>query len=291
MFFFLAVISMAAYAVQNTLLVHHVRKLDGLSVAIFRNFSLIVTMSPLLFLATRAEIFAVFQNWPLLLAASATGAISLTFSLWSIKFLPVGISLAFRRGLGAILMFVAGFLMFGETISLIEAGIVLLVILTTTWVTLIKNNFEHLNHRVRIGFLLAIICTIFGVITFSLMSLLAREAGPAATGYFWEMGIGICALMIGFGRQIFGGKKIAKISGKVFLKIALISWPTLIATGSFAYAVTLGPIGIANAIGTGGILVGTVMAHFLYREKLKKMQWILIFAIAAEIAIFKLLGY
>lgn len=44
MFYFYAIGSMLGYAVQQTLLVHHARKMDGLSLAFYRNISFVVIL-------------------------------------------------------------------------------------------------------------------------------------------------------------------------------------------------------------------------------------------------------
>ncbi|MCF7846651.1 MAG: DMT family transporter [Candidatus Gracilibacteria bacterium] len=291
MFFLLVVLSMVAYSVQGTLLAHHVRKQDSLSVAMYRNISLIVTMSPLLFLATRQELQMLPDFLPELLWSGFLGAVGLMFAFWALKFLPVGVNHAFRRALSVITMFVLGFLVFGEAISWYEAGLAGLIIATMIWLGLQKNNFAHIDHRAGTGALLVVFSALAAGGSFVLMGKMAREISPAVAGYFWEVSIGIFIVLIGLGREWIVRKPIVRISTREFGRIALVSWPTLVGTGAFAYAVSLGPIGIANAIGVGGILIGTLLAHFLYKEKLTSLQWILLLALAAEIAVFKLLGY
>ena len=56
LFLFLSVFAGSMYALQSTLLAKYSRALDGLSVAVYRNGSLMITMLPLLFFAGEEEI-------------------------------------------------------------------------------------------------------------------------------------------------------------------------------------------------------------------------------------------
>ncbi len=291
MFFLLAILAMIGYSVQGTLLARHVREFDGLSVSIFRNISLIVTMSPLLLLATREEIIAIQNFVPGLLWAGLTGALGLIFGLWSFKFLPVGIQNSFSKAFNVIIVFILGFLVFGETFVGAELILIFALVATIVWLGFQRNSFVHLDQRFEKGILLTFLCAIAASVSFVLMGKIARELSPAVAGYAWEVIIGIFVLLIGLGRQWFGGKPIARISARTWGKIALVSLPTLVGTGAFAYAMSLGPVGVANAIGAGGLFVGTLLGYLLYKEKLTRLQVFLIIALVLEIAVFKLLGY
>ncbi len=67
---------------------------------------------------------------------------------------------------------------------------------------------------------------------------------------------------------------ILSLNNLFYEKISLLSSPVLIGTGSFALAVSIGPIGIASAIGTSGLIISAILAHYVYHEKLKLSQWI-----------------
>jgi drug/metabolite transporter (DMT)-like permease len=292
MFFLLAVLAMIAYSVQGTLISHHARKHDGLSISIYRNLSLAVTMIPLLFLASR-ESFASLQDTQVIiefLIAGATGASALALSLWAVKFLPVGIKTVFGRLFSVVIVFILGFVFFGEIPFWEELFFVTLILIAGGCLAMQKNKFEHLDNNVTKGVLITFVSAVLAGFSFYFMSKLSREIDPFLSGYVWETLIGLFALLFGILRSGIGHTKIAKISWKEFGVITLVSWPTLVGTGAFAYAVTLGPMGIVNAIGAGGILVSILIAHFLYNEKLIRSQLFWVLVILVGLVGLKLMG-
>lgn len=275
MFFLLAVLAMLGYSVYGTLIAHHVRAHDGLSVAIVRNLGLIITMSPLLLLAEPGTIQRVPEFLPTLLIAASTGAIGLTLGLWSLKFLPVGIRTAFGRMFSVLLMFGAGLIWFGEVPTAIELVLAGVLIFGIAGLSLQKSITPTIDSRSWIGILLTLLSAIVTAVAFTTMSQVARDLDPFVAGYMWEGLIGVVALLFGLIRWIGWGTKIAEnINWHEIGRITLVSWPTLLGTGAFGLAVTLGPIGVANAIGSSGIFVATILGGWLYHEKMTHRQWL-----------------
>ncbi len=274
MFFALAVAAMLGYSVYGTLIAHHVRKHDGLSVATVRNLSLIVSMAPLLLLAN-PENFTYLPNFsPHLIAAGFTGATSLWLSLWSLKFLPVGIKSAIGRIASVIFVFFISWLWFHELPTFIEILWIIPLLIGGTVLATQKIKFDHLDSRTGFGVILILLASILCSISFVQMSDIARELDPFLAAYCWEISIGLWALLFGIIRWIICGKPLlGKIKLPEIGKIALVSAPTLIGTGCFALAVTMGSVGITNVIGTGGIFVSILLGHWLYHEKLTQKQW------------------
>lgn len=269
---------MIGYSIQGTLVVHHVRKHDGLSISIYRNLSLAITLLPLLLLA-RPESFYFLRDvsvWGEFLMAGITGASATILSFWAYKSLPVGIKTAFSSIFSVTIVFLLAFFFFGEVPLWKELFFVALILAAGAYLAFQKNDFSHIDNKVAKGILLSFCSALLASFSFYFLSKLSREVDPFLSGYVWEVLIGIFAFGFGILRSRFTKKKIARISGREFWKIALVCSPTLVGTGCYAYAVTLGPLGIASAIGSGGILVSILIAHFLYREKLNRRQlfWI-----------------
>lgn len=274
MFFLFAVLAMIGYVTQATLLVHHARKIDGLSLAAYRNISLIIGMLPLLFFVKPAEWTQVPQNWLSITLACITGLTALALGLQASKFLPVGIMNAIKSSFMVLTSILLGVWFFDETLSLVQSLLIAILIVGAGFLSLQKSNhMPHLDTRTYIGIGL---CTVSGIVTatsFYYMSQFARDVSPFLSGYLWEVGIGFCALIFLLGRKILFQKGLTPIPLKNWGKIALMSSPTIIGTGCFAYAVTLGPMGIASAIGAGGVAVSMILAYFWYDETLKPIQW------------------
>ncbi|MCF7830844.1 EamA family transporter [Candidatus Gracilibacteria bacterium] len=291
MFFFLVIISMLAYSFQGTLLVRHAREIDGLSLSIYRNLSLGISMIPLLFLANKADFLAIPQFLPLILGAGLSGAISLSLGFTAVRFLPVGISTAFGNGATVIVILFLGFIFFQESLSILQAVFVGIILGSGIVVGFQKNWMPHLDERTRLGIIIRITGSLFTGLTFFLMSKVARELNPYIAAYSWELLIGIFALVLALERSTFSKQKIKRISWSKFGKILLISSPTLLGSGGFAYAITIGPVGIASAVSVGGgMFVSMILADLWYNEKLNLKKWIIILIMAASIAGLKLAG-
>jgi len=275
MFFLLAIAAMLGYSVYGTLIAHHVRKHDGLSVATVRNLSLMISMTPLLLLAN-PESFALFPEYSLkIIGAGFTGAISMFFTFWSLNFLPVGIKTALGRIGSVVVVFLVSWFWFGESPSLLEIAWIIPLVIGGTALAMQKIEINHLDSRTHFGVFLALLGVIFSSTSFVQMSDVARDLDPFIAGYGWETSIGLWLLLFGIVRWMICGKSpFGKIKLPEIGKIALVSAPTLIGTGCFALAVTMGPIGIANVIGTGGIFITILLGHWLYHEKMTRQQWL-----------------
>ena len=275
MFFLLSIAAMLGYSIYGTLIAHYIRKNDGLSVGTVRNLSLAITMLPLLFLA-KENSFPLFPEYALkMIGAGFTGAVSIVFTFWSLKFLPVGIKTALGRIGSVIFIFLVSWLWFGEIPTPIEIAWIIPIVIGGTILATQKVELEHLDSRTGFGVFLTLLGVAFSSVSFVQMSDVARDLDPFLAGYTWEASIGLWLLFFGGIRWIICGKNpFGKIKTQEVCKIALVSAPTVIGTGCFALAITLGDVGIANVIGTGGIFVSILLGHWIYHEKLTRQQWL-----------------
>jgi len=272
MFFTLALLSMLGYTIQGTLLVKYARTMDGMALAMYRNLSLALSMLPIFFFVDFSQAATLSTAWLELLLGAISGALALSLSLAAQKSLPVGISSAFS-GIRILLLFLWGYWFFRETITLIQAFASLIIIGALITLSASKNQMPHLDGRGRRGIFLALLGTFFGSLAFLMVSIAARKTDPLLAGYIWEVAIGVCALLILCGQKFFWNLKFPRIPTRQFWHIALLSSGTLLGTGAFALAVSRGPIGIVNAIGSTSIVVSALLSHFLYAEKLRFRQW------------------
>lgn len=290
MFFFLSLLSMAGYAFQSTLLAHHARRMDGLSLAFYRNLSLCFSMVPLLFLVPHDSFSDIPGALPNMILAAVCGTIGLAFGLQTVQYMAVGISMGIKASILTITALLLGYFFFSESITLIQGFFILGILFFTTLLALQKNHFPHLTTNTLKGLLFCSFSGVFTALSGFFMSQTARDLNPFLSGYAWEFGIFLCSFFLILGRFLFTKQRLSPIPSKEFFKIMAISSTTLIGTGCLAYAVTLGPFGVVSAIGSSGILLSTLLAFFLYQEKLKKAQWILITLLLFSIVGLKLTG-
>ena len=98
MFYALAIFSMLGYTIQNILLAHHARKIDGLSLAFYRNISFIITLLPLCIGASRADVVFAIEHWDFFVLAGFAGGFYLALLYAMYRSLPIGIAgFAFDR--------------------------------------------------------------------------------------------------------------------------------------------------------------------------------------------------
>lgn len=280
MFWFLAVASIFGYVIQGTLMVHHIRKIDSLSVGMYRNLTFLVTLLPLLFFTTGEKILGLMEHGWIILLAAFLGALGQWTSFLAVRILPVGINTALSTGLTTIFTFFWAFLKFSETITLVQFFFVSVILLGAILFALYKSKMPHLDpQKWMLGFFYRIFTAFIVSYSFILVAEVSRELDPFVAGYFWEVLIGLCALVMILARQKFNGHKLERISLKVFLKIALVCAPTLIGTGCFVLAAERGPVGIISAIGATGIVLSALLSWMLYKEKLSKLHWGAIFIV------------
>jgi len=274
MFYLLAILSMIGYGVQTSLLAHLSRKMDALDMTLYRNFSFIVTLSPLLLFVNGAEIAQVFQYWPQLLIMGVMAVLALWGVFISFRYLPIGIVFALRSGMVAIFVALMGYLFLAEMLSIWAIGLIILAIIATVFLAVQKNHMPHLNEKALIGILSLLLTAIPASVTVFMAGWLSRQVHPFVAGYFWEAAIALMALLAVMLRCVFTQRKVKWLGWKEAGKIALAAWPTLIGTGAFTLAASQGPIAIVSAIGLASTVVATLMAHYLFHEKLNTKQWL-----------------
>jgi len=288
MFFIAILLSTFAYALQGIFMVRYIRSMDHLSAGMYRTLSLSISMLPLLFLAGWENISQVLPFIPTLILAAVLGAVGQWTSFFAYQSLPVGTVQALGASSRVIGLIILGVLYFGDQVTGEQYFWMAGIIIATSLLAMAKNHMPHLDTKVISGIIWEVISGFLVALAFFFMGKVSKELDPFVSAYFWETFIGITSFLIAFTRQSFGGKKLEKISLKTFKRILLVCSPTMVGTGGFAYAVTIGPIGLASAIGTAGIPLTTLMAHYLYHEKLTRTQWFWIWMTVVTIAGLKL---
>lgn len=273
MFYLFAIGSTAAYALQSTLLVHHARRIDGLSLAFYRNVSFIVTLLPLLFFASPADIQQVLVNWRLLLFSAFTGGMSLWLSFGALRYLGTSFSSAIAIAVATLTTAALGWFLFQERIAVTEIALIGVVIAGVLVFGFHYRHFPHLDGKLLFGVSLAASGGILNSLTKFAVSSLSRQASPLASGYFWESSIGLACVVLVLLRQAIQRQPLQRVTRKEFLTIVLCSLPTLIGTALFCLAVQSGPIAIVGAVGSSGLVLVSLLAWGWYHEKITLKQW------------------
>ena len=284
---FLLLISASGYALQGILMAHFVRKLKPLISATIRSLSLILTMSPLLFFVEKGG-FSAFQEiefWQLILLSGGVVALSQLLFFQALRLIPIGVVNIFFRGFLIIFSVLFGIIFFGEKITgPISLGIIFILI-----GVVLAIDFKHFKPKKNsttnypLGILIMILESALLTFGFVLLKKLSLNYDPFLIGWLYESLIGVFTGIIFLG-YFFRGKITEKINWKDIRNITLSASPTLVGTGILMYALQQGVgIGVINSVGASGIIITSLLAFFLYGERLNKLQWLGAFITTAGI--------
>lgn len=289
-FWVFAIASTFWFALQWALMTKFARKGDSLSMSSYRSLALWISMLPLLLFSTPENIVAIIDyQFELLIAG-----ICITLNVWALyasyNSLPIGISGAFRTLLTTVTSITFWWFIFQEFLSL---GTIIFIAISVSGGILLsisRSNFTHLDTKnFWKGMLLASFSGIFSAIAIIIVVQVARDLDPFVAWYFWELEAGLVSLMILYGRYLFKGQPIEKITKQDFGKIFLVTSPTLVGTMGLAFASVLGPVGVVSAIWVFGIVFITIFGVIFFWETLKMLQYLGIIIIVVWLVWIKLL--
>lgn len=283
MFYLYAVGSMIAYSLQNALVARFSRRMDGLSTAAYRGLSFVVTLTPLFVGGTMSDFSGVIEEWPWLLTAGVAGAIYLACAYAAQNSLPIGVAISMHKAFSTIAILLLGIVVFREILSHFALILIAIIIGGTIALGLQKNYHSHLQHHRARGIGLSALGALPYAVTITIFAFISKSQNPLITGYFWEVSIGIGALILVWIRWCMTGKGLERISRKEICLLALAASPTLIGTGLFGLAAQIGSVTVVSSIGNATLVVTALLAWALYREPLRFKQWISIGIVLAGI--------
>jgi drug/metabolite transporter (DMT)-like permease len=284
MFFLLALLSAFGYALQNVLLVPYARKMDGLSLAFFRGSTFLVTLTPLFIGSHLTDINTVLRQWPILIAGGFGGGLSLGLMYTAYRFIPIGVTVGLQRAFSTIMLAIAGWLFWKETLSFAAIALIAVILAASFFLGLRKHGMPHLDQRGLLGLALVLLSAFPLAVAYVVFAILSRDGSPLVSGYFWEAAIGAGSLALILARWSGNRMRLGMISRREYFAIALRAWPTLVGTGCYGLALRLGPMAVISAVGTVSIVFSTLLAHWLYGEKIRPGHWIAIMVVVLGVA-------
>lgn len=287
MFFALCIGSMLGYALQSALLLHHIRRLDGVSVAFYRAVSFLITMTPLLAFVPAGSIAGITRILPTLVIAGIAGSLHLSLFYAGQSRLGLGVANALQRGIATLTLTGAGTILLRE--SLHPASIIatcgIIVGIAGLSLSRARSGQHHYDPR---GIFFILGSCIPYTITMMLFLSMSRTIDPLLAGVSWEISIGGGALLLASIRRILGGKGIEPIDRRTFVRIAACSAPTVVGTGLLAMALQIGPLSIAASIGAASLAVMALLGMVMYHEHLSIRQWLAIFIVLGGVVILRI---
>ncbi len=286
MFVACLLLSLIAYSFQGVLLSHLARNYDLLWVSTARGLGLLVVMAPLGLLATSEQSAAVPSILvPLTLACASAFAANIA-QTHAVRHLPMAIAVACGQSAAAVFTLGMDLLRGGSLPTPGELWSVAGIICGVMVLAQVSSRGRTIAPDARpwrgVGS-----CVVFGItmaVALNALKLCSESVGPFMSAWLWEGGIGLVGLLCVTTRGLlhrWQGRAAPSISWPVGLKIACCSSPTLIGTGAYTYATTIGHLAVASGVLTAMMVTTAIFARILYREYLSRFQWAIIFSILA----------
>ena len=274
LFFLFMGLTVLSFGIHSALIVSFARRFDALVVATYRSLSLIVTMAPLLIFVSWEETLAITEHaWPIVLSAGI-GSIAFTLSITGSRYLPIGVASSLRQTISVPVAIVIGMLFLQEFLTLAQILLLVGIGACAVWLTLLRSDQPHLDPKLASwGITLSVCAGVGSALAWYFFSVAARELNPFVAAYFVEVGVGLFTL---FYLVVLRVSRVHTSSLYMPLgtlrNIALVGMLTISGTAGYALAVNYGPYPLASGLMTGAILIATVLAWFLFKERLRVLQ-------------------
>ncbi|WP_152779987.1 EamA family transporter [Agarivorans sp. B2Z047] len=295
MFFFIALTATFAYALQGVLMAKVYRQSDLLSAVAYRGLSLLISMSPLLLLVPLSAYSGFIHHAGWLVLAAGLAALANWANAIAFVRLPVGIASALSMAFTALFVGLLGELLLDERLSPLQwlmAGLTLLAVLllgASQTRTNTKSTESAPQYKPLIGIVASACYGALMSCALILVAKMSRDSHPFLVGFSWEVMIGVVAMLMAFARgKLSGQAGMQKVTAAQFKQILIFASPTVIGTGCYALAMTLGPLAIAAAVLSTMMVFSMLLGWWLLAEKPTLKQWAMISLVCISVIGLKL---
>lgn len=271
LYYLIISISILTYVASDLLFASQIRKFWSLKVNIFRSFILVFLMIPLLFFADFSKINLNILFISLLFWIS--WAIYFLASLEAYKYLPAWI-VASIVSLESFVVMILWYLFYSETFSYLWYFWAFILIISTILLSLIKNDFSHLDKRWFLWIILSIVWLFGWAFWWFWFAYVARESDIYLAWFLSHFSIFCILFPVSFFIKWF----YFSADFDKFDLIKKISFSTLVywsATFSYFYATTFNVSLSILFLSIIPVFVA-IISNFIFKEKLYISQWILI---------------
>lgn len=271
MYYLIISLSILFYVLSSLLFASQIREFWSMKVNILRSFILVLLSLPLLFLADLSKInihilllsFLFWISWVIYFIAY----------LESFKFLPAWI-VSSIISLESLVVMILWYLFYQESFSYLGYFWAFLLIISTILLSLIKNNFSHLDFRWFYWVIFSIIWLFWWAFWWFWFAYIARETDIFWAVFLSHFSVFIILLPISFFIKWFYSRDFDKIN--LFKKISFSTALYWLATFTYFYATTFN-VSLSILFLSIIPVIVAIISNFVFKEKLYLSQRILIF--------------
>ena len=276
MYFWIAIISMFSWVFHNLLFAKYARKYDWLTLSLYRSWSLLITMLPILFLADFTKIPAISDNIWVMLIWGLLWWISIVLYFEAQKYLPLWVAVSLNR-LDVIVIIAISYFLDWEVLTASTYIWITTIMLWAFLLSTVKNHMPHLNKNTIIWYWLMIPRVITVWIWFYMVWKYSKEIDFWFSAYIMETFVFVWVLLSIIVARYLLNTKIKKVSFKDFRSIFLISFLTLWWTWWYALAVSSWwSMWVISSILATNVIFVSILSYFIPKETLNFKQWIYI---------------
>lgn len=272
LYYIIISISIIAYVLSDLLFASQIREFWSMKVNIFRSFILAVFVMPLIFFADLSKIsfnilFLSFLFW-------FSGLIYFLSSLEAYKYLPAWIVTSIIS-LESLVVMILSYCFYNETFTYVWYLGAFILIISTILITLIKNEFSHLDKKWFYWIILSIIWLFWWAFWWFGFAYIARETDIFLAWFLSHFTVFLILFPFSFFIKWFYSKSFDKLF--IIKKISFSTLVYAIATLFYFYSTLIWKVSISILFLSLIPIFVAIIWNFYLSEKLFLSQWILIF--------------
>ena len=270
-----------AYSVNDIFVGRLARRYGRIEVAAFRGTSLGLSMAPLLlFVPLRA--WGALLAHPLALALTVgVTAIGNLLHLHAARLIPFGLRAALMITSMAGCSVLIGWGVLDESLSALQVVLCTVLVASGVGVALGSHTDVDIEVDARRGAAYTLAAGALMACAMTGVKFLAREAHPLLAAWAWEFGAGAVLLVPAFFRPALPA---ADAVGVRFVRVAVASLPTALASGASVLALDFGALGLWGALSGTQILFTAGLGAWWHHEALGRRRWALMTVATAAVA-------
>jgi drug/metabolite transporter (DMT)-like permease len=270
-----------SYSLNDIFVGRLARRYGRTEVAAFRGTSLGLSMAPLL-LFVPLPAFGQLLLHPVILALTVSlTALGNLLHLNAARLIPFGLRAALMISSMAGSSLLIGWAVFDERLTALQVVLCVVLVGSGVGVALGTHTGAEIEVDARRGAAYTLSAGAVMACAMTFVKLLARDTHPLLAAWAWEFGAGAILLVPAMFRPAAATADPVPVR---FLRVALASLPTALASGASVLALDFGELGLWGALGGTQILFTAAIGALWYDEALGRRRWALMMVAAAAVA-------